>query len=328
MFTHLVSPRSSRICRHAYKTRRVLSTGSDSVISSHFEPDASQDGEIQDDGKTDSAEAGIPYDVWLPKHGIRFKDAKKPKNWLPHSLSGRDADSDDVADGPEGPFPLNPSFRPPPPLSDALRTQIYTQFMADPINNSVRRLAERYHLSLKRVDAVLRLKGLEAQFIKKKVLQTGFQAGMETVLGVPSEVPDVEGEYAQDKSWYDTVQADTLDQEEGKNIARRRYQRMFWEAVPDGSDPIMPVVLENHQKALDARHKGYRDAKADPLVMPRYANNPPKVNVIQRDGRPAVKFVDVGGKFVDVKDRLKRIKLAERRRRMKDESPYKLTTPY
>jgi hypothetical protein len=83
-------------------------------------------------------------------------------------------------------------------------------------------------------------------------------------------------------------------------------------------DAVMPVVLENHQRALDAQHKGYRDAKSDPLVMPRYPNNPPKVNVIQREGRPAVKFVDVGGKFVDVKDRLKRIKLAERRQRMKD----------
>jgi hypothetical protein len=81
----------------------------------------------------------------------------------------------------------------------------------------------------------------------------------------------------------------------------------------------MPVVLDNHQMALDARHKGYHDAKSDLLFMPRYGNNPPKVNLVQREGRPPVKFIDVGGKFVDVKDRVKRIKQAERRRRKKDE---------
>lgn len=81
----------------------------------------------------------------------------------------------------------------------------------------------------------------------------------------------------------------------------------------------MPLVLENYQKALDARHKEYRDAKSDPLFMPPYENNPPKVNLVQREGRPSVKFIDVGGKFVVVKDRLNRIKQAERRRKKKDE---------
>jgi len=38
--------------------------------------------------------------------------------------------------------------------------------MADPEANSVRSLAGRYHLSIKRVDAILRLKGLEKSWIK------------------------------------------------------------------------------------------------------------------------------------------------------------------
>jgi hypothetical protein len=61
---------------------------------------------------------------------------------------------------------MNPSFKPPPPLSDALRQQIYNEFMEDPIKNSVRILSQRYHLSLKRVDAILRLKGLEHSWYK------------------------------------------------------------------------------------------------------------------------------------------------------------------
>jgi hypothetical protein len=38
--------------------------------------------------------------------------------------------------------------------------------MADPEANSVRELSQRYHISLKRVDAILRLKGLEAHWKK------------------------------------------------------------------------------------------------------------------------------------------------------------------
>jgi hypothetical protein len=38
--------------------------------------------------------------------------------------------------------------------------------MTDPQANSVRNLAGRYHLSMKRVDAILRLKGLEESWEK------------------------------------------------------------------------------------------------------------------------------------------------------------------
>lgn len=67
---------------------------------------------------------------------------------------------------PSKPFPMNPSFTPPPPLSDELRQQIYEDYMKDPIKNSVRSLSQRHHLSLKRVDSILRLKGLEYSWYK------------------------------------------------------------------------------------------------------------------------------------------------------------------
>ena len=34
---------------------------------------------------------------------------------------------------------------------------------------------------------------------------------------------------------YDVDEADALDQDEGKQLARHRYQHMFWEAVPEGA---------------------------------------------------------------------------------------------
>ncbi|ETW86864.1 hypothetical protein HETIRDRAFT_244643, partial [Heterobasidion irregulare TC 32-1] len=61
---------------------------------------------------------------------------------------------------------LNPSFQPPTPVSESIRNTLYRQFMANPETNSVRNLASRYHLSIKRVEAILRLKGLEAHWIK------------------------------------------------------------------------------------------------------------------------------------------------------------------
>lgn len=61
---------------------------------------------------------------------------------------------------------MNPSFKPPPPLSDLQKDIIFQQFLADPLLHSPRRIAQRYHLSLKRVDAILRLKGLERHFTK------------------------------------------------------------------------------------------------------------------------------------------------------------------
>ena len=64
------------------------------------------------------------------------------------------------------PFPQNPSFKPPVPVSNALKNAIFDQFMADPQANSVRALASKYHLSIKRVEAILRLKGLEQHWVK------------------------------------------------------------------------------------------------------------------------------------------------------------------
>lgn len=92
-------------------------------------------------------------DIFLHDTGARFKNPTKPNNWL----------------GGDRPFPLNHSFKPPVPVSDALRTQIYQKFMSDPKTHSVRALAAAHGLSLKRVDAILRLKGLEEHFKQVRI---------------------------------------------------------------------------------------------------------------------------------------------------------------
>ncbi len=61
---------------------------------------------------------------------------------------------------------MNPSFRPPPPISDYQREIMWKLFSRDPKAFSLRRLARRFNLSRKRVDAILRLKGMEKDWIK------------------------------------------------------------------------------------------------------------------------------------------------------------------
>jgi len=188
--------------------------------------------------------------------------------------------------------------------------------MADPINNDVRALSQQYHLSLKRVDAILRLKGMENSWIKEgKPLQTGFRIGMEKILGVAESHPQ---SYVQMRG--DVHEADTLEQEEKRDAARQRYQRLYWESVPeDGREPIVPGSLA-HAKAAAKRFAQAAEAgKSNKKLMPRIKDTEviktpkSKIQVSTKSGRPTIKFVDVGGKFINVDERLRRITEGKRR---------------
>lgn len=90
-----------------------------------------------------------------------------PRNWLGHDVVRMTSDIlGDMYSLCMKPFPLNPSFKPPVPLSDELRTRLYRAYMIDPKLNSVRALAVRHNTSIKRVDAILRLKGMEEAWKK------------------------------------------------------------------------------------------------------------------------------------------------------------------
>jgi len=47
------------------------------------------------------------------------------------------------------------------------------------------------------------------------------------------------------------------------------------------------------------------------------SKNETKVNMVERPGRPAIKFVDVGNMFLDDKDRERRVKESERRTKVR-----------
>ncbi|KAI0714949.1 eukaryotic mitochondrial regulator protein-domain-containing protein [Earliella scabrosa] len=249
-------------------------------------------------GPEDPFTQGPTYAQWLRTEGVKYKDPHRAKNWL----GGQ-------------PFPLNPSFKPPTPVSDAVRTTIWNEYITDPGQSNVRKLAQRHGLSIARVDAILRLKGLEQHWRKNKQLQTGFLKGMEFCLGVTDKhMMSSATRRAAQELGEDAVEADELS-EATKDVARARYQRLFWEPVVEGKDPTMSAALA--RASVDgASFSKAREAALLHRLRHLKLETEPDV-VVERQGRPTLRFVDVGVKFVDVKDRLKRVQAAKRRSLLK-----------
>ncbi|KAF9074981.1 eukaryotic mitochondrial regulator protein-domain-containing protein [Rhodocollybia butyracea] len=257
--------------------------------------------------------------------GERYKLAQ-PIHWL----------------GSEVPFPLNKSFKPPPPISDAQRSEMYRLYMTNPQTNSVRALSQKFHISLDRVDAILRLKGMEEDFVKGNQLQTGFVKGMERLLGVPryNHAPKLNtrraSEWAENEDdemperkltleelRHDVHEADMLEEAERNDPARQRYQRMYWESLPEfAGSAIIPASLERSREA--AKHLA---AKAAELKNRQFLFAIPDTDTVKtpkgpvqistKDGRPDIHFVDVGTKFLDVAAETKRLARIESRARFR-----------
>lgn len=88
---------------------------------------------------------------WLddPDGGLSYSSQQSGVNWL----------------GDNVPFPNNPTFRPVPPIPDENKTEIYNAFVIH--KKSPRQIAEDQRISIKRVEAIIRLKALENDFAKQ-----------------------------------------------------------------------------------------------------------------------------------------------------------------
>ncbi|TPX34085.1 hypothetical protein SmJEL517_g03272 [Synchytrium microbalum] len=82
------------------------------------------------------------------------------------------------------PFPLNPFFKPTPPLADSTREEIYRLHLTEPDTWTVGKLAADYGISFDRVRAILKLKAAEKQAEMAKGIppQKEFAKGMERLL--------------------------------------------------------------------------------------------------------------------------------------------------
>ncbi|KAJ2415627.1 hypothetical protein GGI10_001569 [Coemansia sp. RSA 2530] len=91
--------------------------------------------------------------------------------------------------GSNRPFPLNPAFRPRMPLPDAKKEEIYKDYLSDPVKNTPRILGAKYHISIKRVEAIIKLKAIEHHMVNagEIVAQKSLTAGMESILGISKD---------------------------------------------------------------------------------------------------------------------------------------------
>ncbi|KAF7307489.1 hypothetical protein MIND_00543400 [Mycena indigotica] len=280
-------------------------------------------GEDEDDEEaSEKAKAG-DGSITFPQFLIKFDKFRlaSPRNWLAET-------ENEEGQRTSFPFPMNPSFKPPPPISDQVRSYIYELYIDNPETNNIRVLSQRFHISLKRVEAILRLKGLEAAHVKGKPLQTGFQWGMEKLLGVKtpganyflSETPATLADEGMPER-VDVDKADMLEQLENRDAARQRFQRQYWESVVDDGRASLSLSISgcNILLAIRSAERALKD-KSNPRLMPRFPDTPTikspraKVQIIEKEGKLPVHFVDVGGRFIEVHERERRM-VASRRRR-------------
>ena len=60
---------------------------------------------------------------------------------------------------------MNPLFKPQPPVSDTVREEIYRLFIVDRL--TPRNIAVKHGISIKRTEAILKLKHEEKKLVKK-----------------------------------------------------------------------------------------------------------------------------------------------------------------
>ena len=83
----------------------------------------------------------------------------------------------------------------------------------------------------------------------------------------------------------------------------------------------MPSILQHARQTAEKHVQAAEDAKFDPKIIGQHKDSPPKVRLLpsgNTPGRPMIKFVDVGGKFVNVKEHTARARESARRRSVKD----------
>ncbi|WFD00628.1 hypothetical protein MYAM1_003379 [Malassezia yamatoensis] len=115
-----------------------------------------------------------PFKEWVKQDGeqYRYPTTQKGPHWIAST-----------------PFPLNPAFRPPPPVHQSIRDDMWRLHTESPTQWTVRSLSEKFRVSLAKAEAILRLKALEQEYVEKPTnfqnipLQTELQRNMEQLLG-------------------------------------------------------------------------------------------------------------------------------------------------
>ncbi|KAM0788484.1 hypothetical protein ACM66B_001617 [Microbotryomycetes sp. NB124-2] len=214
-----------------------------------------------------SAGAGRGFRAWLNGEGARYRNGIKGKtNWIGDT-----------------PFPLNPTFRPLPPLADAVKTRIYNAYTFNIVakdatdSQVVRAISAKFGVAMDRVRAVIRLKELEKSWRDHNVpLQTELLAGMESHLGVKAPTDKWRG---------------VEDAEAGKPLhAPKKTVFEMIDVEGDDSPVFLPLLASLPPRPKDkpvlARQSSLASSEDDART---------KVVPAARPGRPAFAFKDLSG---------------------------------
>ncbi|KAJ2614899.1 hypothetical protein H4S08_001501 [Coemansia sp. RSA 1365] len=168
------------------------------------------------------ANSNLGFKQWLETEGEKFKKA------IPHSVN--------YLEKGRKPFPLNPAFRPRAPLTDKIKEAIYKKYLNDPLLNTPRVLGDNYKVSIKRIEAIIKLKAIEYHMIEHEGFkpQKKFTYGMESIMGVQKGenvlkeilVPNITR--VSNPRFYAVPEGTTFSEEDAADIlGRKPYQEIL-----------------------------------------------------------------------------------------------------
>jgi len=219
------------------------------------------------------AEKPSPTDIsafnkWVKGDGARYRFGVQGRpNWI----------------GGETPFPLNPAFKPLPPLPDTLKTRIYNAFIYNIENHPnvtsdaqvVRAVAAKFGVAMDRVRAIVRLKELEKTMrAEGKPVESNFQKGMEAHLGVKA---------AASENWRGI---EAPDAGRGSRVSQASHKTVFeFVDAEQGDKPVLPLLdkLPTRSRTDEAGQRRQVERDSTSIYPPA------------RPGRPATLFRDLSG---------------------------------
>ncbi|CAG7851707.1 SubName: Full=Uncharacterized protein {ECO:0000313/EMBL:CCA68742.1} [Serendipita indica DSM 11827] len=267
--------------------------------------------EADEDGEDESSEIQTPVERsgehlrWLRSHeGQSFRRPREDgPNWLGGSV----------------PFPLNPSFKPPPPITDKLRTEIFNKHLEK--GKTEEELSSEYKLGINRIRAILRLKKLEQLWVMNKIRHHQFQSRMERYLGAQIDPYDKSRQAARDSA--NRIDIDVHTHSIGEST---RLQRVYFEMVPEGQNPplaqhldLAQAVTEEAEAALAGSKKALslRHLTVAPVTLLK-ENGTPYDSATKykwfypaKAGRTPYTFIDAGDRYRRGGTRTKKAKTDE-----------------
>ncbi|SCZ94052.1 BZ3500_MvSof-1268-A1-R1_Chr6-1g08389 [Microbotryum saponariae] len=223
---------------------------------------------------------GRGFRAWLRGDGAQYRRGiKGATNWIG-----------------ETPFPLNPTFKPLPPVSELIKTKVYHAYLGNLQTNSpntttpsdlvvVRAISSKFGLSMARVRAIIRLKELEQEWKKRGLpLQTNLRQGMESFLGVKTPTEQ------SGSNWRGIERA-----EQGQRVEQIRTEgKAGWEMVDseNGERSVFLPLLQHLSTTSTTTVQG-EDVAAEQAPKKPVA----QIKIVQptRPGRPRFSFENVEG---------------------------------